>query len=88
MKALRKKKRQQHIVHEMTFQLFKRLKKGKKYQSLISLFGVRTEPISQNNIKLSSLSNQPFYFSVTFPYFSRKRHVVSLPFVICYQSAL
>ena len=49
---------------------------------------MRTEPISQNNIKLSSLSNQPFYFSVTFSYFSRKRHVVSLPLVICYQSAL
>ena len=64
------------------------MKKGKKYQSLISSFGVRTEPISRNSIKLSSLSNQPFYFSVTFPYFSRKRQVVSLPFVLCYQIAL
>ena len=54
----------------------------------ISSFCVRTQPISWNSSKLSSLSNQPFYFSVTFPYFSRKRHVVSLPFVICYQSAL
>ena len=46
------------------------------------------EPINRNSIKRSSLSNQPFYFLATFLYFSRKRHVVSLPFVICYQSAL
>ena len=88
MKALRKKKTITYIVHERTFQLFKWLKKGKEYQSFISSFGVRTEPISRNSIKLSSLSNRPFYFSVTFPYFSRKRHIVSLPFVICHESAL
>ena len=43
---------------------------------------MRTQPISRNSSKLSSL------FWVTFPYFSRKRQVVSLPFVICYQSTL
>ena len=33
-------------VDEMTIQRFKRLKKSKKYQSLIRLFDVRKEPIS------------------------------------------
>ena len=76
-------------AHKRTFQLYKRLKKGKKYQSLISSFGVRAEPITgRNSSKLSSLSNQPFSFLVKYPYFLRKRDVVSVPFVICQQSAL
>ena len=64
----------------MTIQRFKRLKKSKKYQSLIRLFGVRTEPISLNSTKFSFLSNQPFSFPMKFPYFSPKSDVISVPF--------
>ena len=62
----------------MTIQRFKRLKKSKKYQSLIRLFGLRTEPISWNSTKPTILfSNEVSLFP--------KSVVISVPF--CHLSA-
>ena len=58
----------------MTIQRFKRLKKSKKYQSLIRLFGVRTEPISWNSTKPTIL------FSNDVSLFFPKSDVISVPF--------
>ena len=53
---------------------------GKKYRPLHSPLGGGTNPISRNNINISSRSNKPFMPSqVKYPSFLRSSDVISVP---------